>query len=38
VIGLLLLIPVNVRRAIRAAGNTPPANLVRGDAAEGAVR
>ncbi|WP_031465804.1 MFS transporter [Sciscionella sediminilitoris] len=27
VLGLVLLIPVNVRKAIRAAGNTPPASL-----------
>lgn len=33
VVGLALLVPVNVKRAIRAAGNTPPANLTGADAA-----
>ncbi|MGH3627540.1 MAG: MFS transporter, partial [Sciscionella sp.] len=34
VVGLALLIPVNVRRAIIAAGNTPPANLTGAATAE----
>lgn len=33
VVGLALLLPINARRAIRAAGNTPPRNLAREHAA-----